>query len=246
MDDKRRLFKQIIIAAIYLVIFSGIGAGVYFLVRPTPTLPPPPAPTIYPIQIIWNQIFVTGPSVYSVAAKITNPNMDFGSNSFTYTFYLYDTNGALLLTKTEQSFIWPGESKYLIDAGIKLPKAPTKVDLALDKPSWREAKNFQGINLSIGNIVYGKGTAGSGKYYSVDAAAYNGTSYELDKVFISAVIFDKNNLPITVGSTLLENLKSKEQRPFSIPWFSAFSGVPDKVELNISTNLWERSELLGQ
>src|SRR3972149_1564098 len=108
MDDRRRLYKQIFIAVVYCAIFFGLGTGIYFLVRPTPILPAPPAPKIDSIQIIWAQSFVSGPGVYSVGAKITNPNSRFGSDRFTYTFYLYDANGALLTARPGIAFIWPG------------------------------------------------------------------------------------------------------------------------------------------
>lgn len=246
MDEKRRLFKKIFIAIIYLAVFTGLGAGIYFLVRPKPVPPPPPAPTIYPIEVIWSQAFTAGPNLYSIAARIRNPNTGFGASNFSYTFYLYDANGGLLTTSAGESFIWPGESKYIISGGVNLTKAPVKTLLKLGEPSWREVKNFSGIDLTLGNINYGKGKVGSGKFFSVDFTASNNTPYDLDKVYISVVVLDKDELPIAAASTLLENLKSKERRPFSIPWFSPFPGTPNRLDLNISTNLWERPELIGQ
>ncbi len=246
MGNGRRLFKQVFIAIIYLAIFTGIGIGIYFLVRSKPAPVPPPAPTIYPIETVWAQAFVSGTNLYSVGAKIRNPNLSFGSIFFTYTFYLYDANGNLLTTKANESFIWPGESKYLVEGAVTLPKAPVEVKLTIGEPSWREVKNFSGIDLSVGNVAYGKGAPSSGKYYTAGAVAANGTSYDLNKVYVSAIIFDKGNLPIAINSTVLENLKSKERRNFTIAWFSQFPGVPNSVDLNISTNLWDRPELIGQ
>ncbi|MBI2635683.1 MAG: hypothetical protein HYW79_04080 [Parcubacteria group bacterium] len=246
MNDRRRIFKRIFIAVIYLAIFSGVGTGIYFLVRPTPVPPPPPAPVVDPVEIIWSQVFVSGQDLYSIGAKIRNPNTGFGASFFTYTFYLYDASGNLLSNKPGESFIWPGESKYLIEAGIELLKAPVSVKLQLGEPTWREVKDFKSIDLTVSNIFYGQGKAGSGKFYEVNATAFNGTSYDLSKVYVSAVLFGRGNLPIAVNSTIFENLKSKERRPFSMPWFSPFSGIPTSVDLSISTNLFNRPELLGQ
>jgi len=246
MDKKRRLLKKIFIATIYLAVFTGLGTGLYFLFRPTPVPPPPLAPTIYPIEIIWSQTFVTGSDLYSVAARIRNPNTNFGASNFSYTFYLYDANGVLLTTSAGESYIWPGESKYIILGGINLTKTPVKTLLQIGEPTWREVKNFSGVDLTLGNINYGKGKTGSGKFFSVDFTASNNTPYDLDKVYVSAIVLDKDELPIAVASTFLENLKSKERRPSSIPWFSLFPGTPNRVDLSISTNLWERPELIGQ
>jgi len=245
MDNKRRLLKKIFIAIIYLAIFTGLGTGIYFLARPTP-LPLPPAPTIYPIEIIWSQAFVAGPELYSVGAKIRNPNTNFGASYFSYTFYLYDENGTLLTAPTGDSFIWPGESKYIILGGINLTKAPVKTSLQLGEPAWHEVKDFKGVDLTSGNINYGKSKVGSGKFFSVDFTASNNTPYDLDKVYVSVIVLDKSELPIAAASTLLENLKSKERRSVSIPWFSPFPGTPNRVDLSLSANLWDRPELLGQ
>jgi hypothetical protein len=247
MDDKRRLYKQIFIAVVYFAIFTGIGTGIYFLVRPEPVPPPPPAPTIYPLESLWVQPFLSGPGVYSVAARIRNPNTGFGSSDFSYTFYMYDSGGNLLEAKAGKSFIWPGESKYLIEAGINnLTRAPVRVELVFGEPVWQEVKDFKGVNLNIGNISYGKGAAKSGKFFMIDAVASNGTSYNLDKVYVSAVVFGAGDSPIAVNPTVLENLKAGERRPFSLAWFSPFLGTAVKVDLSVSTNLWERPELLSQ
>ncbi len=244
-ENRRRLFKKIFIAVIYLAVFIGLGAGIYFLVRPKPAPPLPLAPA-YPIETIWSQVFVAGPDLYSVAAKIRTPNTNFGASNFSYTFYLYDVNEALLTTSTGESFIWPGESKYIILGGINLTKTPVKTLLQLGEPTWREVKNFSGVDLTLGNINYGKGKIGSGKFFSVDFTASNNTPYDLGKVYVSAIVLNKDELPIAVASTLLENLKSKERRSVSIPWFSPFPGTPNRVDLSISTNLWEKPELIGQ
>ncbi|MDP3004032.1 MAG: hypothetical protein Q8N43_00785 [Candidatus Azambacteria bacterium] len=244
-EDRRRLFKKIFIAIIYLAVFIGLGAGIYFLVRPKPAPPLPLAPA-YPIETIWSQVFVAGSDLYSVAARIRNPNTNFGASSFAYSFYLYDESDVLLNIATGDSFIWPGESKYIILGGINLTETPVKTLLQIGEPVWREIKNFSGVDLTLGNINYGKGETGSGKFFSVDFTASNNTPYDLGKVYVSAIVLDKDELPIAVASTLLENLKSKERRPFSIPWFSPFLGTPNRVDLSISTNLWEKPELIGQ
>lgn len=244
MNDNRRLFKQIFIAIIYLAIFGVLGTGVYFLFRPAPVPPAPPVPIIYPIKTIWSQPFIVGSNLYSAAAKIQNLNTNFGASGFNYSVYLYDTNNVLIETLTGESFIWPGESKYIVDGGIKLPKAPVKTVFEIKDPTWREAKNFKGIHLTLGNINYGKGKPGSGKFFMVDFTANNNTPFDLVKVYVSAVVLNKEKLPIAVGSTILENLNSKERRSFSIPWFSPFLGIADSIDLSISTNLWETPALL--
>jgi hypothetical protein len=245
MDEKRRVLKRIFIAVVYLAVFAGVGTGAYFLFRPTPA-PVVIAPTIYPIEIIWSKVFSVGSNLYSAAAKIKNPNTNFGAGNFSYTFYFYDETGALLNTSPGGSYIWPGESKYIILGGLNLLKNPAKTQLQLGEPVWSEVKDFKGITLALSNVNYGKGQASTGKSFEINFSANNDTPYDLAKVNVSSVVFDENNSPIAAASTLLENLKSKEIRSADISWFSPFSSNPNSVDLTISTNLWDTPELIGQ
>jgi len=163
-----------------------------------------------------------------------------------YTFYFYGSSEAVIGSVSGSSVIWPGESKYLIEGGVALANAPKKVELKVENPVWREVGNFRGVDLNVSNISYGKGKAGSGKFFAVDFTVTNNTSYDLNKVFVSAVVLNKSNQPIAVNSTVFENLKSKERRLISIPWFTFFPGIPSNVDLSITTNLWDRPELIGQ
>jgi len=245
MDEKQRMLKKVFIAVIYVAVFAGVGTGGYFLFRPTP-VPIIIPPTIYPMEIIWSKTFSAGSDLYSVSAKIKNPNTNFGASNFSYTFYLYDESNNLLASPAGESYIWPGESKYIVLGGINLLKNPTKTQLQLGEPVWREVKNFKGIALALSNMGYGKGQIGSGKSFEINFSANNDTPYNLAKIDVSSVVFDGNGSPIAAASTLLENLKSKENRPAGIAWFSSFSGTPDSVDLTITTNLWETPELIGQ
>ena len=237
--------KRVFVAIIYLAVFAGLGTGAYFLFRSAPA-PLVIAPTIYPIEIIWSQAFSAGPDLYSAAAKIKNPNTNFGANNFSYTFYFYDETGALLNTSIGESYIWPGESKYIVLGGINLSKNPAKTQLQLGEQIWREVKDFKGVALALSNVNYGKGQVGSGKSFEINFRAGNDTPYDLAKVNVLSVVFDENDSPIAAASTLLENLQSKENRSANISWFSPFFGIPNSVDLTISTNLWENPELIGQ
>jgi len=246
MNESRRVLKRIFIAVIYLAVFAGLGTGAYFLFRSAPKPSVPSTPVASPIEIIWSDAFVSGPNLYSAAAQIKNPNTNFGANFLRHSFYFYDENETLLDSATGDSFIWPGESKYIVLGGINLAKAPAKTILKIENPAWQEIENFKGINLTVGNVSFKKEAGGSDKFFSVNFTASNDTLFDLSRVYITAIVLDGDKMPIAAASTLLENLKSKENRPFLIPWFSAFPGMPAGVILNISANLRETPALIGQ
>jgi len=113
MNESRRILKRIFIAIVYLAIFTGLGTGAYFLFRPTPVPLSSLIPTIYPIEVIWSRAFSVGPGLYSVAAKIQNPNTNFGASNFSYTFYLYDENNNLIDAPAGESYIGPASQNIL-------------------------------------------------------------------------------------------------------------------------------------
>lgn len=242
MHDNRRLYKKTFIALVYAVLWASLFTGIYLWLRPTP-VPPVVQPNIVPIEITWVQPFISGPGLYSVGARIRNPNTGFGASQFDYTFNLYDANGSLLTNKKGNSFIWPGESKYLIEGGINLSAAPVRVNLTFENPQWKEVKNFQGIALTVRNINMRQLPTGQG-YYEATGTVFNGTAYDLAKVYVSAVIFDQTRAPLAVNPTITENLKSQESRSVRLVWFSSFTGAPASVDFSASTNLWDRPELL--
>ncbi len=244
MDETRRILKRVFIALAYLAVFSGLGMLIYLLVKPKPAPPPAPEAAALPIETDWIKTFNAGPGLYTAAAKIRNPNGNFGASYFDFTFYLYDQNGKLLATSAGSSFIWPGESKYIISGGIDSSKPPIKTVVKIGAPTWHKLANFKGIDLTLGNISYGKGKAGTGKFFSVNFDAINNTPYDLGRVYITAIVLDDNSLPIAAASTFLDNLQSRERRHFEIPWFSSFPGTPSRVDLGISTDLWETPALL--
>lgn len=242
MNDSRRLYKKTFIALIYAVFWILFFTGIYFWLRPAPA-PLIVKPNIVPIEITWVKSFISGLGLYSVGAKIRNPNTGLGASQFNYTFSLYDTNGNLLTNKKGSSFVWPGESKYIIEGGINLSVAPVRVSITFENQQWEEVKNFQGVSLTVRNINMRKLPADQG-YYEATGTVFNGTAYDLAKVYISAVIFDQTKAPLAVNPTIIENLKSQEGRSVRLMWFSTFAGTPSSVDFSASTNLWDRPELL--
>lgn len=238
MEDRERLLKKIFIASVFFIFLSGVGFGIYYFAK-SPVLPNVIPPVIYPVKTIWVQSFNIGPNLYSVGAKISNPNVSFGVRSLRYSLYLYDEAGNLLISRTNASFIWPGENKYLVEGGFNLSIAPVRVDLVFESPEWLEVRNFQGVDLAVANKNFRKLNSKEGGFFQITSNVFNGTAFNFKEVEVVAVVFDDKQSPISVNKTVLDDLRSGGTRPANFLWFSPFSGTPEDIDVSATTNLWE-------
>ena len=131
----RRLRKQILYGAFYLLVLVLIGGGIYFTFFK-------PAPSCYdnirnqdeveidcggvcssvcstvkikPLEVN-GQILTLRPDEkhMSILAQINNPNLDYMAKSFVYNFSLYDSADKIVKSFSGNSFIYSGEAKYIL------------------------------------------------------------------------------------------------------------------------------------
>ena len=166
----RRLRKQILYGAFYLLVFALIWGGIYFLFLK-------PAPSCYdkvknqdevevdcggvcsgvcstvkikPLESVV-QILTLRPDAehMSLFAQINNPNLDYMAKSFIYNFSLYDSSDKVVKSFRGSSFIYPGEAKYIL-----VPNFPnidfSRVGFTAESPEWVSSKEASGApNLAL-------------------------------------------------------------------------------------------------
>ncbi len=179
----RRLRKQILYGAFYLLVLALIGFGIYFLFFK-------PAPSCYdgiknqdevevdcggvcsgvcstikikPLESV-GQILILHPDEehMSIFAQINNPNLDYAAKSFAYNFSLYDSSDTVVKSFRGSSFIYPGEAKYIL-----VPNFPnvnfSRVSFAAENPEWVSSQEQKGapnlvlvgagVNVKEGKLV---------------------------------------------------------------------------------------------
>lgn len=166
----RRIRKQILYGAFYLLILVIIVGWAYFAFLK-------PAPSCYdkiknqdetevdcggvcsgicspihakPIQSIGQilTLYPDGDSM-SILAQINNPNLNYMANNFTYTFSLYAGGDQPVRTFQGTSFIYPGETKYIL-----VPNVPrvdfSRIDFTAGDMDWVPSGDIRGApNLTV-------------------------------------------------------------------------------------------------
>ena len=165
-----RLRKQIIIGAIFLVIFLSIGSGIYLAVRPEATcfdntrnqretgidcggpciscnLKNNPPLTIQKQPTF----FVTQEKKINIYFQLMNSDAEWGAKSFSYQLTLNGQNG-----ETQElnfsDFILPQEIKYILLPQVEVNFIPQSIIVTIDPKTILWSKPLEGINLKLGGL----------------------------------------------------------------------------------------------
>lgn len=182
----KRLFKQLVFGLLFLAIFSGIGTGFYFWLKPAPTCfdhkknqgeedvdcggpcPSCEIKTLAPLALKRVIQIPVSTGKYDLGALIFNPNANWGVKTFDYKFIVYGP----LDKKTEiigASFILPAEEKWIILPNQNINFNVLKVDFEIGeisavnwaKPESEILPSGKLLETNITMINWPKLTAGS-------------------------------------------------------------------------------------
>jgi len=195
------------------------------------------------LKIDWVRIIPLRNNHYDLVAEISNPNPNFGLESFDYTFKLKDSSGTVVATKSDNSFILPGQKKYLIEANYVAEKEITEAELFLpdiDKNSWQElSPDFDPrvANLFVKDRQFQyleNGTA----FAQASGVIKNSSNFDFERVIVSVVLFDGKRDVIGVNKTEARTIPAGSERYFSVLWFEPLPGDVKFLDMVAETNLF--------
>lgn len=156
--------KQVIYGALYLLIFAGIVAGIYyafFYIRPScfdniqnqgeagvdcgGTCAKVCIPTnLSTISVLGNGVQVFNifpahsllPIHYGLLAQVANVNAGYASPDFGYRFDLYDASGTVFQSVSGHSFLYGSEVKYLAVPNVAATAPVGHAALVIENPTW--------------------------------------------------------------------------------------------------------------
>ncbi len=231
-----RRAKQIIYGALYLVIWVGIFAGIYYgFVRVTPSCfnkiqdqgetgvdcggPCATACTSNLQNIALGDLktFVSGPGHDTFLARVENHNVDFGSKIFNYSFDLYDASGTVLLSVPGQSFIYPGEVKYLLLPNFEIPVSMDHASLVMQNPEWAPSSTV-GAVPQFGNPLTITGNTMTSSTVTVTGEITDSDSSAFANILIVAVFYDANGFQVGASQAELNAITPNQTENFSVSY----------------------------
>ncbi|MDP3052464.1 MAG: hypothetical protein Q8N22_00725 [bacterium] len=229
-----RLVKQLLYGAFYFLIIFIIFWLIYILfLKPAPTCsdghrnqneigidcggfcPSCELTQLKNLAGDWALVLPAGENGITLLAEITNPNLNFGAESFSYQFKIIGPFG-LLKTVGGQSSIYSGEIKYLIATAVPVnPQDAKRVELEISASStvWQSQEKMPKPDLANPSHQ----TVISNGSVIVKGIIRNKSPLLISQTKIIALIYNFDGSQILNASyTTLAGLKGDEQRAFSI------------------------------
>lgn len=259
MDYRRR--KQTIIVLILIAMIALIGAGIYykwFYQKPTcsdnkqnqkeegvdcggPCSLSCERLTLSELKVEWVKSLLLKDNTYDLAARIANPNPNFGLEQFKYTFKIYNEAGAMLKEQSGVNFILPAEKKYLIESNVATNGNIGRVDLIIGKApktTWKKIKqDFKSPDIYVHDkqFQYLDDRSDSAQASGV---IKNNSDFDFDIITVAVVLFDENKEIIGLNKTLAKTILAGEERYFSVLWFTPFAASVKSIEMQAETNFF--------
>jgi len=219
-----RLIKQIIYGVFYLLIIGLAAFYFYSFFNSKISESPGVAERLLPLSISLERAMVIRPNIVSLSAKVLNPNVDFGIGNFDYVWEVYDSSGNIIQTVPGKSFIYPGESKYIIisDSGVDASASSVKVVSGDSKNwDWLPMESFSKPKL---NIVRQETSVSYGRI-QITGSVVNGETKEFSRVMIAGILFNSFGREIAVSQTEVRDLRAFEERFFTLTFPSGIDGA---------------------
>ena len=181
-----------------------------------------------PVQMINGQVFSLGG--VSALFEFQNPNPLYGATKLPYTIQILDASGTLLQQVPAETFIYPGEKKYLIQ-NLSALAVGENINVIFGTPDWKSAAEFSSPNMSF--PFPGWATKLEGNKILVLGNLQNNETLLFPLITINARFFDISGNLQGVSKTEIHDVKAFEDRFFQIEHPAVLDLDPSKTQLSV-------------
>lgn len=256
-----RILKQIVFGSGFLVVFGFLAFGVYYFQQTVPTCSDliqnqgeegadcgfvcgnTCLASLASIEIKNEYLFKIAESGqhndYDVLFKVRNPNTRFGASRIEYEVDLFDSQNELFLRKRGFSYIMPGQTKFIFEPAIRTAIPAKRVELKIIGMDWERLQGVSGEEVNF--PVRSKDYLANGKpgiFSHVRGTIFNASNFDFSQVDIIVLLF-RGEVPVRANRTDLRTFLAQTERYFEVDWISDFGLVPDRVDVEVSTNVFE-------
>lgn len=244
MTASERIFKQLA----YLTIFLALAGAVFFLfyINSDRTPEATPTPTaINPIEVQFTASIRVKNFDYDIVAKIRNPNSDLGSSAVSYELKFFDQNNQVFETRTGETYILPGQVRFIVESPVRLNRELFKVELVILEAKWEKLNPIFQQDISLvatkHDLVFNQLP---GTFAVLNGIILNSSDFDLDQTEILGILYNQAGGIAAVGKTSIWTFLAHTERAFEIKWFEEFQNNIGKIEVQTHSNLLENSNFL--
>lgn len=247
----KRAFYAAIPVAVLITIIMGIRLTSTLTQEPVPT----PVPTILMAPIEVQEVSVIPHPVspasaarsVDIVARLYNPNVRAGVESYPLTFTLLDAQGNEIAKRNIDTYLLPGSVQYVSVLNLSFEAArqvgrvevETPAEVAFTRiPSTVELPRF---SLFLQNRT--ERTAGPIATVVQTGIVRNTGTFDWQRVEVRAVALNEAGNVIGVGQTFVGRLLVGEQREFTLEWPKSSEPISQVIAVP-STNLFEEENVV--
>ena len=170
-----------------------------------------------PIAVNYATVFKAG-SGLGVVAEIQNPNTTLGASVVPYSIALINALGAVQQTITGETFVYPGEIKYIIEPYVAQDPAQitqAQVSIPTSTIAWIGADQLPKPQIDVQNI-----NTGMNPTMQVTGRIVNQTQYDFAAPVVDALVYNKNGSILAASQVTLGDLPAFGNESFVIPFAS--------------------------
>ncbi len=183
-----------------------------------------------------NELSYSNPQIFrlgdfaSIYFDIQNPNLNFGLTNFKYQIDFIGFADKILKSVSGESFVYPGESKRIVEAGQKVLGEIRSAKVYFSGINWKPASDFRSIRLEN----KGTKTSREGDFFVVSGTVKNLNSFTISQIVINAFLLDKDNNVLGASKTKLEQLPAFEEMGYRV-FVEIAPELQEKISFSNST-----------
>ncbi len=216
-------------------------------------VPAAPLPTpdltisLAPIRVVTAKLLNIENNDYDFAAKVTNPNTDYGSADVEYAVKFLDASGNQISQKTASFYILPGQTKYVLITPLKFSQPISQAVMEIVSVAWQKLDPLAagGVNLTSRNVSYNQ-ISEPGVFGKAGGSIQNIANFDLGQVDVLVLLFNQGDDLTAVNRTEIRTFLANTSRGFEVSWYRPFVGQVNRVEVEAHTNVFENSNFLRQ
>lgn len=261
MKLSSRLLRRIVIAGIFLAIFSLTGLGFRRAITPAPSCTDGIKngeeegidcglfacgnycqPDLAPPQVISVKLLEADENDYDFVAEIKNPHQQFGASEVEYELVLFNGNEEEISRDDGIFYILPGQTKYFILTHLTTGKTVERIKFDILSATWQRIESLDGLNLIIRQDKYENLSGNNGS--KLEAVIFNDSDFDFKVVDVDVVLFDSNSRIIAVNRSDIRTFLARTERGFLAIWPFQISGNVARFEIYPSANIFENSNFI--
>lgn len=199
-----------------------------------------------PLPIKKSDVTLTssGNNTYAAAIKITNPNLSLSLDQVTYQFNFYNSQKQQIYTYPDKLFLLPNQSKYVTVPTFNMTDKIAYADFQMpseEKVPWQKRLEIPQVQLltSIPNTD----NQSSPQAFVVQGDFTNNSPYNLNKVRLTFIIYDKSDKIINISQRDEFNLTAYERRAYNQTWPNTTINNLGRVEVSADTDVLDPNNI---